>query len=216
MPAGRELATKGDSERVRNHSRLSRNAYNRMASGYDASAEGRFTAAFQTALVSEARVHEGDRILDVACGTGTLLAEFARRYRVEAYGIDIAENMISVAGASHPGVRFCVGDCTAMPFIDGFFDVVTVCAAFHHFGEPERFVREAARVMAPGGRIYIAEVHASPAIRVIANVLLPLSRSGDVRFYAPAAITAMYAHAGLSDCRTRIGGHIQVISAVKP
>lgn len=60
-----------------------------------------------------------------------------------------------------------------MKFDDEFFNVITVCAAFHHFPNPEQFINEAARVLSKDGCIYIAEMYLPLIIRQVSNIFLP-------------------------------------------
>src|SRR3954464_7983952 len=91
----------------------------------------------------------GMRLLDVACGTGALAAEAARR-GAEVIGIDFAPNMIAEATRRHPGVEFRVGDAEVIPLADASMDAVTCSFGMLHMERPERGLVEGMRVLRPG------------------------------------------------------------------
>lgn len=112
-----------------------------------------------TPIVELARPRPDDRALDVACGWGYVVQEFARRVR-KAVGVDLTPEMIDLARRvaaerKVAGVEFHVGDVEALPFEPGSFEIVICRFSFHHFPDPARALREMRRVLAPGGRIVV-------------------------------------------------------------
>jgi SAM-dependent methyltransferase len=91
----------------------------------------------------------GVRLLDIACGTGALAAEAARR-GAEVIGIDFAPNMIAEATRRHPGVEFRVGAAEVIPLADASMDAVTCSFGMLHMERPERVLVEVMRVLRPG------------------------------------------------------------------
>ena len=114
-----------------------------------------------------ARVGPGDRVLDVATGTGDLALELARRVWPggEVIGSDFAEAMLDRArekalGAGEGSVRprFEWADALELPYDDHSFDAATVGFGARNFEDLGRGLAEMARVVRPGGRVVVLEI----------------------------------------------------------
>lgn len=110
-------------------------------------------------LVDAAALHPGDRVLDLACGTGVVARIAAARVGPTGHveGVDASPEMIDVArtvpvpdGAS---VDWHVADAVSLPFSDGSIDAVLCQMALMLMEEPAAALLEARRVLAPGGRL---------------------------------------------------------------
>ena len=97
-------------------------------------------------------VGEGDRLLDMACGSGLAL-ELARVRGATVSGIDASPRLVEVALDRNPGADIQVGDMGDLPWPDASFDVVTSFRGI--WGTTPEAVREAHRVLVPGGRLCI-------------------------------------------------------------
>jgi len=117
---------------------------------------------------------EGVRhLLDIGTGTGRMLQLLAGRAE-ELVGLDTSREMLAVARASldRGGLRNCAlrqGDMYRLPWEDGTFDMAVLHMVLHYAGEPEAAIAEAARVLAPGGRLVVADFapHALEELREI-------------------------------------------------
>jgi ubiquinone/menaquinone biosynthesis C-methylase UbiE len=117
--------------------------------------------AFREKLIDLARLKNGESVLDVGCGTGTLA--IAAKQGVgstgKAYGIDASPEMIARADrkAKKAGIEvvFKNGVVEALPFPDAQFDVVFSTLMLHHLPREarEKCAREMRRVLKPGGRV---------------------------------------------------------------
>ncbi len=175
----------------------SRAAYNKIALEYDTSREGRYTRFHIKELVETIDLSEGDIVLDVACGNGTLLGELSKKARIQANGIDISENMIHAAKMRYPDINFEVRPCCPLEWGDESIDVITICCAFHHFDDPQGSVNECKRVLKKNGTVYIAEPNFGAVLRSLANKFwCPFSKSGDVRIYSERELDAFFNNSG--------------------
>ncbi|MBR1427310.1 MAG: bifunctional demethylmenaquinone methyltransferase/2-methoxy-6-polyprenyl-1,4-benzoquinol methylase UbiE [Paludibacteraceae bacterium] len=116
----------------------------------------------------------GQRVLDVAVGTGDLaIAALRRGGAAEVEGLDLSAEMMRVgeAKAQRAGLAdrltFRQGSALEMPYEDGVFDVVTCAYGVRNFTDLEQGLREMARVLRPGGRLMILEF-SYPSNRLIA------------------------------------------------
>lgn len=95
---------------------------------------------------------DGRRILDVGCGLGMYVRQL-RRFSDEVYGVDVDPDKIAAASATLPNLQ--VAPAEALPFPDGYFDVVLLHEVLEHVADDRQAVREAYRCLRPGGRIVI-------------------------------------------------------------
>jgi demethylmenaquinone methyltransferase / 2-methoxy-6-polyprenyl-1,4-benzoquinol methylase len=105
----------------------------------------------------------GDRLLDVATGTGKVAADLERRVQPggSVLGVDISPEMIRVATrhfADRPGLEFVVGDALALPTEDGSFDAATIAFGMRNLPDYGRGFVEMARSVRPGGRVVCLEI----------------------------------------------------------
>ncbi|HLS34004.1 MAG TPA: class I SAM-dependent methyltransferase, partial [Brevibacterium sp.] len=98
----------------------------------------------------------GEKVLDLAAGTGTSSVPFAQA-GADVIAGDISEGMLAVGRARNPGIRFMVADALDLPFDDGEFDVVTISFGFRNVNDPDRALAQMRRVLKPGGRLVICE-----------------------------------------------------------
>jgi len=97
----------------------------------------------------------GERVLDVATGTGWAARRIAARGAIVT-GVDLGTEVIEAATALGTGIDFRVGDAEALPFPDNHFDAVISTFGVMFARDPEAVARELARVVRPGGRISLA------------------------------------------------------------
>lgn len=109
-------------------------------------------------LASSAELGPGDRVLDVACGTGVLAREAARRVGPggSVVGLDLDAGMLEVAARIAPQVEWRRGTAESLPFADESFDAVVSQFGMMFFTDRPAAVREMNRVLAPGGRLAVA------------------------------------------------------------
>jgi len=108
-------------------------------------------------LVARLKVEPGDRVLDLACGTGDFAA-LCRKRGARAVGVDFSWGMLRAASAREADIPWVQGDALRLPFGDGTFTVVVSGFALRNFTDLPAAFAEAARVLVPGGRLGLLEV----------------------------------------------------------
>ena len=108
-------------------------------------------------VIQAAAVGPGDRVLDVACGTGVVARAAAERVAPDGSvtGIDLNPAMLAVARRIAPEIDWREGDAGALPFGRDAFDVVACQSAIFFFPDPTGALGEMGRVTRPGGRVAV-------------------------------------------------------------
>jgi demethylmenaquinone methyltransferase / 2-methoxy-6-polyprenyl-1,4-benzoquinol methylase len=102
----------------------------------------------------------GGSALDVACGTGDLAIELAKRVGAEGevIGSDFAGEMLERARVKAPDLRWELGNALDLPYASNRFDAATVGFGARNFSDLDRGLAEMARVVKPGGRVVVLEI----------------------------------------------------------
>jgi SAM-dependent methyltransferase len=134
------------------------------------------------------------RVLDVGCGGGSV-AKAVKRARpdLEVFGCDLSESALRTARSNPEGVDFRLATAERLPFGDGELDFVWIFDVLEHVDDPERVLREVARVLKPGGRFHI---------------VLPLEGQ-------PRTLYRLVGCGTRWTAKVRHGGHIQIFSAAR-
>jgi ubiquinone/menaquinone biosynthesis C-methylase UbiE len=121
-------------------------------------------ATFKAALLDQARLQDGQQVLDLACGTGTLtLAAMARAPGARVRGLDGDAQVLDIARrkARRAGVAIELDQALshALPYADASFDRVLCSLFFHHLGTAakQQTMHEIRRVLRPGGELHVAD-----------------------------------------------------------
>lgn len=169
---------------------------------------------WRRATVSAVDPRPGQRILDLAAGTGTSSAALAE---TGAYVVasDISLGMLEQGRRQQPAIDFVAGDALALPFPDDTFDAVTISYGLRNVENTEAALREMLRVTRPGGRVVIAEF-STPTNRAFRHVytdylvaalprIAKLSSNPVAYGYLAESIMAWPDQAGLADVMARAG-----------
>ena len=142
--------------------------FEKFAAKYDDRAS-KVSERFYQMLLEQVELFSGGTVLDVGCGTGAVLRRMADACEINSYGIDAEQNMIAEARRKYPDMNFQFSRCEDTPFENQYFDVITACMAYHHFADRAGFAKEAARLLKPGGRLYISDLRLPFIIRKVFN-----------------------------------------------
>jgi ubiquinone/menaquinone biosynthesis C-methylase UbiE len=164
-------------------------------------------------VAAAAGIRPGQKVLDVACGTGVLAREVASRAGAdgEVAGLDRNEGMLAVARRMAPDIAWREGLAEALPYDAGRFDAVVSQFGLMFFDDRQRALQEMLRVLRPGGRLAVAvwdRLEASPGYAAMTALLQRLFGDqiasglrapfvlGD-----PAELRSLFAAAGMPDVR---------------
>ncbi|AJT41875.1 demethylmenaquinone methyltransferase [Psychromicrobium lacuslunae] len=114
------------------------------------------TRRWRRIVVDTVDVRPGQRVLDVAAGTGTSSEPYADA-GVDVVALDFSLGMLKVGKRRRPDIDFIAGDATALPFADNTFDATTISFGLRNVNEPKKAIAEMLRVTKPGGKLVIAE-----------------------------------------------------------
>ena len=168
--------------------------------------------AARTMLLEQAAVRAPHRVLDIGCGTGSLLLMIKRKYpEVEVVGLDPDPRALARAGRkaqrSRVRVQLDQGFADELPYPDGSFDRVLSSFMFHHVESSDKLktLREARRVLKPGGRFHLMDFAKADSMSAgrIARWIHSSPRLND---NAEARLVSLMREAGLSNPK-RSGTH---------
>jgi len=157
------------------------------------------------AMLDALRLRPGYRLLDVACGPG-YVAGAAAALGVAAQGIDYASGMVEAAQERFRDLTFSVADAEALPFDAKSFEAVACNMGLFHMGDPEKAMREAARVLRPDGRFSFSQWTAPADSTLYAILFKAVSEIADMSRADPAPDAyTLSDKAGCIDAMTRNG-----------
>ena len=150
---------------------------------------------------------EGKSILEVGCGRGATLLEFARR-GASVVGLDYSEEALAVCRALQSrygiaGARFVNGDARSLPFSAGSFDFVFSVGLIEHFQQPEVLLAEQARVLKTNGFVMVQAPQKYSMYTAIKKLLIGLGRwryGGWETQFSEREISSLISEAGLQPC----------------
>jgi len=113
-------------------------------------------------------------------------------------------------------MEFHVSGCESIPYSDESMDIITVCAAYHHFPDVGAFAKDARRVLKPGGLIYVADMYVPSFVKALVNPFVPLLfKDGDVKFYSPKEILMNFARHGFIEIDVKTTNNLQIVTMRK-
>lgn len=116
---------------------------------------------WRMAMVRAVAPVAGERILDVAAGTGTSSVALARS-GAEVIALDFSAGMVAEGRRKHKKIEFIEGDAQKLPFPDNQFDAVSISFGLRNVADPKAALAEMFRVLKPGGRLVVCEFSKPP------------------------------------------------------
>ena len=145
--------------------------FDTVASKYDltnAVLSGGNSTLWRYAVVKAIDPQSGERVLDIACGTGTSSSALTRT-GATVVGLDFSPGMLEQARRKHSSVEFVEGDAMQLPFVSDEFDAVTISFGLRNVADPRAALDEMYRVLKPGGRLVICEFSRPPVALIRAG-----------------------------------------------
>ena len=175
--------------------------------------------AWPPRLADAAGIGSGMRVIDVACGTGILALEAARRAKPDGsvVGIDLNPGMLAVARSKDPSIDWREAAAERLPLPDADADAVVSQFGLMFFADQRQAIREMWRVLRPGGHLVVAvwdKVENAPGYAAVITILDRLfgREIGDLlrapySLGDPDALHALFKSAGVTDAKvTRAPG----------
>ncbi|MFZ0324145.1 MAG: demethylmenaquinone methyltransferase [Actinomycetes bacterium] len=170
---------------------------------------------WRSRVVEAVAPRPGQRILDLAAGTGTSSEPFAAAGAV-VVPCDFSLGMLEVGKHRRPELAFTAGDGMRLPFADDSFDAVTISFGLRNIHEPHRGLAEMLRVTRPGGRIVVCEfshptstvfrtVYLEYLMKALPRVATAVSSNPEAYVYLADSIRAWPDQARLSQWLSSVG-----------
>ena len=151
----------------------------------------------------------GERVLDLAAGTGTSSQPFRDR-GASVFPCDFSVGMLQVGKQNLPHLPFAAGDGTRLPFADQTFDAVTISFGLRNIVDADAGLREMLRVTRPGGRLVVCEfssptwspfrtVYIEYLMKALPSIARTVSSSPDAYVYLAESIRAWPDQQGLAE-----------------
>ncbi len=185
---------------------------------------------FKRALIRQANVEPGQRVLDLACGTGTLSVWIKQAVAgAEVVGVDgdpaILQLATRKAERAAVTVRFDTAMSFALPYPDASFDCIVSSLFFHHLSWSDKAgtVKEIYRVLKPGGHLHVADWGraANVAMRALFLFVQLLDGFSNTQDNVSGKLTELFENGGFAEVAeeetfSTIFGTMALYSAVKP
>jgi len=170
-------------------------------------------STFRRALLAQAAIANGHRVLDLGSGSGTFAILIGREVPgALVEGLDADPEMVEAArrkaALAGSGALFHLGDATRLPFADASFDRVVSSLFFHHLSPAgkRRAAAEIARVLRPGGELHVADWGAAPNLLMRSLFLAVQLLDGfeNTRENVEGRLPELFAAAGLEGVASRL------------
>jgi len=166
------------------------------------------TRLWRRAVARAVDAQPGERVLDLAAGTGSSSLPFVQA-GARVVAADFSLGMLQVGKRAHPTLDLLAGDALRLPFADGVFDAVTISFGLRNLSDVGAGLAEMARVTRPGGRLVVCEfshptwtpfrtVYSGYLMRALPSVARAVSSNPDAYVYLAESIRAWPDQAALA------------------
>ena len=158
------------------------------------------TRLWRRAVADAVGARPGERVLDLAAGTGSSSLPFAAA-GAQVVATDFSLGMLRVGKRAHPTLDLLAGDALRLPFPDATFDAVTISFGLRNVSDVDAALAEMARVARPGGRLVVCEfshptfapfrtVYTEYLMKALPSVARRVSSNPDAYVYLAESIRA--------------------------
>lgn len=177
----------------------SKQTFNNQANIYDSTYYGNHAKKLYNCVIDRTNNFNCKKVLDVGCGTGTILSLLSKDESISLSGLDFSEEMLNIAMQKlKDRVELKRGDSAQLSWENNTFDAIICTDSFHHYPEPEKVLNEMARVLKPKGHLIIGDPWMISPFRQVFNLLLKYSKDGDYRIYSKSEISKLLLKCGFS------------------
>lgn len=177
----------------------SKQTFSNQANIYASTYNGKHAKKLYESVSQKVSSFNCKEVLDVGCGTGTVLSMLSKNEGISLAGIDLSEKMLNIAREKlDEKVELKIGDSEQLPWDDNTFDAIMCTDSFHHYPEPEKVLSEMARVLKFSGHLIIADPWMLSPFRQVTNLLFKYSKYGDYRIYSKTEISKLLIKCGFN------------------
>ncbi len=182
------------------------NRFNKWAGSYDTGLVSIFFKRCNRKVCQLVNLQDGMRLLDVGCGTGSLLKELSGfGEELNLYGIDVSPEMIRAARVKlkdEKHVELCEGSAADLPFESNYFDYIVCMNSLHHHPDPNQSLTEMTRVLKPGGVMILMDSFVDSTVRkILSRTVYLLWNEGEVQYFKREELRGIFRSLGYESVR---------------
>ncbi len=155
------------------------------------------------ALIGEAGLSPGTRVLDIGCGTGNIEAALEGLIKLDSVGVDLSHGMLAEAKAKVPSAKWIRADSANLPLQAERFNFVFMVYMLHHLADIDPTMRDAYRVLGEGRLAIVTASHDQIDNSFISRFFPSYAKIDKARFPKINAITSAMKDAGFVDIASR-------------
>ena len=162
----------------------------------------RILRADQSKVISLLNIHPNVHFLEIGCGTGWAVGQVANLVNGKGlfYGVDLSPKMIEKAKNNFSGkdnFRFIQANSESIPLDDNFFNIIICTNSFHHYLNPDKALKEMARLLKKGGKLFLLDPTADTWIAKFADTIIKSFEPEHVKMYSTKEFQQLFEQAGL-------------------
>ncbi len=180
--------------------------FNKWAGSYDTGIASIFFKMCYGKIRPLLNFQDGMKLLDVGCGTGSLLKELSGSGKeLNLYGIDLSPEMVNAARSKlkdKKHIELYEGSAADLPFQSNYFDYVVCMNSLHHHANPNQSLVEMTRVLKPGGVTILMDSFVDSTVRkVLSRTAYVFWKEGKVQYFKRQELQRIFRSLGYESIR---------------